>query len=199
MSNLRFIFLDTETGGTRPETDALLEVGIVVTDESLVTLEEYTALIMPLPSLAIDASALAINGLKPGMFTGADAKEEPKVVGDLVALVGRHSGGRVPKLFGWNISFDEAFLRALFARQNQPWPLRYRTYDVQAMWAWWSGWTFPGLGQVVELLWHRRQEHRALGDARDTLAVMRFLEEQRRKALSRAPTNVSGAEVERHA
>ena len=85
-------------------------------------------------------------------------------------------------ILGWNINFDERFLRAAYKRSGIPWTLGHRFLDVQSVWSYVNvvgnnRAEFGGITEAAKLLLKQPVEHNALADAKLTLDLLRALKE----------------------
>lgn len=105
-------FLDTETGGLNPHTDALLEVGFLVPENPKLS---FSAVINPCPTLQITDRSKLVNGW-PKAYEGRERLEESTV---LLLLHRRIAESGVKLLVCHNAPFDISFLKAA-AQRSRP-------------------------------------------------------------------------------
>ena len=114
----RFVFIDTETGGTIPTKHSLLQIGVVVWEYEIGVLahkefhikhKEYT----------ITKEAQRINKFNLE-FYNEHAQAPNKVIDELLCFLEKYfdSNTLIP-IIGHNIQFDVAFLKAFFKENNR--------------------------------------------------------------------------------
>lgn len=99
-----YAVVDLETTGLSPRNDRIVEIGVVVLDDSGEAEDEWSSLVNPERSMR----ATFIHGL-----TDADVTEAPALA-DLLPRIRATFAGRA--LVAHNASFDVGFLNASFAR-----------------------------------------------------------------------------------
>ena len=124
------VFVDTETGGLDPATDALLSLAAIRTDcMAGKVLGEMDVKVTPYPFLLIHARAAEVNGYTPEHWAGASSEAIE------LARFAELAAGAV--WVGHSPAFDIGFLQAAFARHSLPWPkLGYRYPIDTAVLAW---------------------------------------------------------------
>ncbi len=174
-SDTPFVVLDTETTGLSDHPDAqVVEVGIVGRDGQVL----FQSLIKP--DITMPAAASEIHGL-----TDADLASAPplaEVWSDIVQILTTH------EIYCYNVEFDRGMLLASAARFNlvipkavrnpQRWHcvmLDYACYHGE--WSsYWEKWKYQDLFTACWTLHVAGNDyHRAVGDAQNTLGVMRAL------------------------
>ena len=103
-----YAVVDVETTGLSPRNDRIVEIGVVVLDDSGEAEDEWSSLVNPGRSMR----ATFIHGL-----TDADVTDAP-VLADLLPRIRATFAGRA--LVAHNASFDVGFLNASFARASHP-------------------------------------------------------------------------------
>ena len=101
-----FAVLDVETTGLDPLKDRVIEVGVVVTDVSGRTLDEWGTLINP--GVGIRSSASHINGIQTEWLAAAPS------FAAVAHEVAQRMNGRI--FVAHNVKFDSSFLHEEFAR-----------------------------------------------------------------------------------
>lgn len=130
---MKYLYLDTETGGLNASTDALLTIGLVAHDDTRGILDTAHIKVQP-EHLTIHPEALAINKID--------------MVEHLAVAVSRIAAGQavtqfIKKNFGWhytdkpfvvghNITFDRKFMDPLFLDYPHP-PYSYRNLDTMGI------------------------------------------------------------------
>jgi DNA polymerase-3 subunit epsilon len=107
---MREIVLDTETTGTDPATDRVIEIGCVELVNHVPTGRHHHVYVNP--QRAVSAGALAVHGLSNEFL--ANKPVFAAVADDLVAFLGE------ARLVIHNAAFDVGFLNAEFARAGYP-------------------------------------------------------------------------------
>ncbi len=134
MGRATHLLVDTETSGLDPERHAILEVGAIALDDSLAPVGdplEFT--VRPRPGDEIEAEAIRVNGhtwaTDPASEGWAAALEADAAAETLLCFM--ESAG-LPReyvpLVGWNVSFDERFLRRLLGAR--PWPFHFQWIEM---------------------------------------------------------------------
>ena len=143
--NVRFVVIDTETGGIDSKTDALLQIGAVGTDleSGFSALERFEVDVKPEEGLNVTDSALKVNGIKRTDLNLGNLELDAlhlfrSFVGQYSNRSSSHQNGP-PVIIGWNIHFDLAFLRVAYRRQGLKWKFEdYRSLDVRHLWAYYN-------------------------------------------------------------
>ena len=169
----RFISVDLETSGLDPRRHEIIEVGLVIEEESGGLSEVEFSL--PFDERRASAEALSINGWGTREFP--PVKDPGLAVGMLCEILdGVHIVGKNPQ-------FDTGFLTALFARFGEEPRWHHRLVDV-GMLAWGRfnahhdgspPWQQPPNSELL-LEWHGLPAdglHSALADARWAYQVFR--------------------------
>lgn len=103
--------MDTETGGSRPETHSLLTIGLVTLDTRSLDVTNPQLIRVRHDVYHVNAEAMEVNGL--------DVREHhalaspPEEAAEAVRAYLRGERGRRVMIGGHNVAFDERFLRAL--------------------------------------------------------------------------------------
>lgn len=111
---MRIVYLDTETTGLDPKRNGLVQIAAQVVERGKV-LDEIDLKIAPFPRDEIDQKALDVNGLTVDEIAGF---REPHICCDeFAAFFGAYCPGNA-RLFlsGYNIGFDDQFIRTWFAK-----------------------------------------------------------------------------------
>jgi oligoribonuclease len=178
------IWLDLETTGLDPETDVILEVGAVVTDDDLNVLEQYAEL----PSIG----EATWRGVKPsdvvyemhrqsGLWEARnDERRKPPLavvewkllrIVDEFTTEGWTAGELIP-LGGSSVGFDRAFCKRYLPEFEAA--LHYRNVDISAVRELARRWR-PDLTEREP---EARKLHRVIPDLDDTLALARFYRDE---------------------
>lgn len=114
-----FIFYDTETTGTDPAFDQVLQVAAILADDDLNELDSFNLRCRLQPHVLPSIGALLITGMTIGAVEAA-----PLTYGEMVREMRRRflAWSRTPAVFcGWNtLSFDEEMLRHGFYQTLHP-------------------------------------------------------------------------------
>jgi DNA polymerase III subunit epsilon len=126
-----YLVLDTETGGTDPQKSALLQVAceVVGTCPNVTRVlpcdRKFDAYIFPGEgeyALEVHPKAVEVNKLTPEALKKYGARPEAYVFGLLQSWFSSyvHQYSKTDKfhLVGYNVKFDEEFLRAMWTRQK---------------------------------------------------------------------------------
>jgi DNA polymerase III epsilon subunit-like protein len=123
---VRYIVLDVETGGLDETQHSLLEIGAVIWDNCEIVGSPFYAAIVDEP-FCVTSKALKVNGIELENWQGISPQEAFDAF-SAWALAYFPADVR-PQLAGWNVQFDEKFLRARLP--GKPF-WHYRMLDVQA-------------------------------------------------------------------
>lgn len=170
MGNAKRICIDTETTGTDPARDELLQVAVADFDGR----ELYRSYIRPVRAKEWPEAA-AVNGITPDMVAGcptaAEAREAVQAVVD-----------GAEEVVGYNVGFDMGFLEAAgvdFSRvavtdtMLEFAPI-YGEYDE-----WHDDYRWQRLETAAAYVgYEHRDAHDAMGDVLATIAVQRWIEER---------------------
>lgn len=113
---MKFIFLDTETGGLRADTHALLSIGAVAIEAlpgSIRTISEFECWVRPHPDMAVSGGALKVNGEEWGTI-GAEWREDESIA--LQQFFEWLEPYRGLPIFAHNAPFDRDFMAAAIRR-----------------------------------------------------------------------------------
>jgi DNA polymerase III epsilon subunit-like protein len=114
---MKFLWIDTETGGLDPTVHSLLSLALVVTEPS--GDQVSTEIFFRHPNYTVDPEALAVNHIDL-VRHHAHACEPAHAASLIAAFLGRHfPGDEKIQLAGHNVGFDIAFL-GVFLRQHFP-------------------------------------------------------------------------------
>lgn len=178
---MKFIFIDTETGGLDPIDHSLLDAAFIITDHRLSIVEELVVSVEPLDGVyQVTPEALRVNRI--------DIREHARMAvplldaRDIVTGVLKRYGSK-EKLIpaGWSVAFDISFINyQLVPRFDWNEYCSYRSLDVQsiARFAYMLG-IIPhagSLSRTAEALGLPSDyAHTALHDARMTINIMGYL------------------------
>jgi DNA polymerase III epsilon subunit-like protein len=141
----KYILIDTETTGLDPRNNALIEIGAQVLTGTLELTETppFHAHIKPHEGAVIDRRALIIN--KQHWVQDKESPEYKKALTPDAAwtaftqfLKKNYETPSWIVLVGWNVGFDEEFLKGFYAHLHKkepvvgllPWPFHYHKIDL---------------------------------------------------------------------
>lgn len=178
------VWVDLETTGLDPDSDAVLEVAAIATDDALVEVARFHAVTdeAKYQSLACLHPKVQEMHTRSGLWERSLASElsTSDVAADLLSWI-RNSGAIGAQLAGSTVSFDRAFLRACMPAVDQA--LHYRNLDVTT------------LNEVARRFWPEVHEgvprggenqHQAVADIEHSVAVLRYYLNELRPAGERA-------------
>lgn len=106
-----FLFVDTETGGLKPELHPILDLAVIRTDLDFRIREYWQTYIEPPEHLELDPRALAIHGLTREFLKGSPSEQ---AVADTLRSMVKGRGRLRPA--GFNVRFDLGMLGGLDER-----------------------------------------------------------------------------------
>jgi ribonuclease T len=116
-----FCIIDLETGGLDSNKDAVLEVAMVICNDSFKDLAVYESYVLPFQNLFVNEKALKVTNLKMEIINkeGVEEKKVVEAIIDKLKSVNESGTGKgLPIIVGHNIQFDINFLVKMFARYN---------------------------------------------------------------------------------
>ena len=168
------VVVDVETGGLNPETDALLEIAVVVIEINdhgkLVPGEVFSSQVTPFPGANIEAESLVVTGIDPDHPLRGALEEKEALRGVFVPIRRALRATQCTRaiLVGHNPAFDLAFVHAAANRsgvKRNPFHA-FSTFDTATLAGLAYGQTV--LARAVEaagLNWDATQAHSAVYDA----------------------------------
>lgn len=174
------VVVDVETGGINPETDALLEMAIVLLgyddQRRLVRLATHAHHIEPFPGAVLNPDALAFNGIDPyhPFRMAIEEKEALRSLFQIVRHAVRDAGCTRAILVGHNPILDLGFVNAAVERnaikRNPFHP--FSSFDTATLAGLAYGQTVLARAvQCAGLEWDQGQAHSAIYDAERTAEV----------------------------
>lgn len=166
----RFAVIDVETTGLHPQTQRIVEIAIIRTDETGAQVDSWSTRINPEQPVG----ATHVHGI-----TDRDVAHAP-LFAHVAQAIGSLLNGLV--VVAHNAEFDEAFLRAEFARASMPFPRSstYCTFEASHLY-------LPQLRRrkledcCRALRIRNRKAHSALGDATAVVQILQaYLAEDQR-------------------
>jgi oligoribonuclease len=175
-------WLDIETTGLNPQTDAILEIGFILTDDALNEIARR-AWVLPLVSdVHLDDFIKKMHGPKlhplikeggsglidvcVGVWINATGNMFRKAADEIGVFLREHLKGEKPPLCGSSVDFDRSFLRASGTFAPILDLFHYRVVDVSTVKEMARRWA----PLVYETRPKDRNIHRALPDLEDTIA-----------------------------
>lgn len=130
---MKYLYLDTETGGIKAATDALLTIGLVAHCDDRGILEEMEIAVQP-EGLVIHPEALAVNhiNMEEHLKIAVSRKKAALIIKQFIARNFGTGFPNIPFVVGHNIAFDRAFVDPLFADDKFP-PYSYRNLDTMGI------------------------------------------------------------------
>ena len=166
----RIVHIDTETTGLHPHEGLLLEIAVVITDDDLNPIAEYTSLIEHDLQQVRDAldpfthSMHEANGLLEELDAHCcSGKHLEKVEEELIGFLTAHGAGRAVAA-GSNVGFDRGWLDAHMPTLNRE-HLHYRNIDVSTIKELARRWAPEVFAAAPE----KQLGHRALADIHETI------------------------------
>ncbi len=125
-----YLYADTETTNTNPATGAVIEIGAICNGV------EFHTLIKPHDGAEVSQEALDVNGLTISELQSAPTNKEAVAMfcKYLDQFVNRFDKADKLIMAGFNVGFDDRFLRSLFSHAGNPFLGSYKwstLYDVQ--------------------------------------------------------------------
>lgn len=187
---MKYLYLDTETGGVNPTTDALLTIGLVAHEDARGILGTEHILVQP-EGRAVHVKALAVNhiNIEEHQKTALSREDAAVAVKRFCELHFGVGFKNAPYLVGHNIGFDRSFVDPLFTENHMRIPYSYRNLDTMgiALFLQDCGYFTLDNMKLDSLVEHfnceiaEKDRHTALGDAlvtRDVHLAMRELAQQ---------------------
>ena len=174
--HLKYLVLDTETGGFSEKKHDMLSIGYIVTTKTLRVIEKGEILVKGNPR-RVTKGALKVNGinLKEHNKVALTKREAVKV---LDKVISRHWEKKKPTLIGQNVPFDIRFMKVLYKVTRKEFTPDYTMIDLRSIWQ-----GLIAFGKVttanskqdtiLDYLGKRSKRHSALVDAENVLKVLR--------------------------
>lgn len=167
------VIVDVETGGFNPNTDALLEIAVVVIEQNdqgrFVPGATHHEHVEPFAGANLDPKALAFTGIIPDhplRFAKAEKDALQAIFGPIKQAIQQTNCQRAV-LVGHNAQFDLSFLQAAIERTQVKSPFhRFTTLDTATLSALAVGHTVLAKScQLAGIPFDGKQAHSALYDA----------------------------------
>lgn len=130
--HLRYLVLDTETGGLSEKDYDILSIGYVVTNKSLRVLTKGEILIKADPS-RVSEEALKVNGINLEEHN-AVAYTAQQAAAKLDLVVTKYWKEKKPTIIGQNIPFDVKFVKTIFEGTGMSFTPHYKSIDLRTVW-----------------------------------------------------------------
>jgi DNA polymerase-3 subunit epsilon len=166
---MKILYFDLETTGLDPSRDRIIEIGVVLEDESAGTRETYEALVNP--GMPIPAESSAIHGIND-----EDVKDKAPIQTHLPKMVELFNA--CDAIGGYNVTFDLKVLMAEGRRTGTPFSLHSKEiWDMQKIFFHHEPRT---LSAAAKFYCQKNIEnaHRALVDVEATLDVFKAQREK---------------------
>lgn len=168
------IWLDMEMTGLVPETDRIIEVAMVITDNELNTVAEATTLVVHQPDNVLDAMDnwnKSTHG-KSGLIDRIKAStlNEAQVESQFIDFLKAHVPARTSPMCGNSICQDRRFMARWMPKLEDY--FHYRNLDVSTLKELAKRWK-PALAKGVI----KHNKHEALADIYESIDEMKFYRE----------------------
>ena len=193
------VVVDVETGGFNPQTDALLEIAVVLLDRDeggrLSRRETLSCHVEPFPGANIDPRALEFNRIIPDhpLRAARSEREALRHVCDPIREQLRETGCTRAVLVGHNPAFDLSFVHAAARRANyrrNPFHA-FTVFDTATLGGLAYGQTvLARMAEAAGLGWDAVEAHSAIYDAEMTAEIFCRIV-NRWDALAGAPPSAS--------
>jgi oligoribonuclease len=175
----RLIWLDMEMTGLAPDTDRIIEVAMVITDNELNTVIESPALVVHQDDATLrgmDAWNQATHA-RTGLIdkVKASALDEAAVENAMLAFLREHVPAKVSPMCGNSICQDRRFLARWMPRLEDY--FHYRNLDVSTLKELVKRWK-PDVAKGVS----KRGAHTALADIQESIDELKYYREHFLKA-----------------
>lgn len=110
---MSYAFIDVETSGLRPDENAVLQLGCLVTNDKFEVTEEFETLVNPPEGLIITPEAMNINKIDLEECKKAPSEKDALIL--LNKFLNKHN---TPVLVGYNVNFDMSFLKSVAYRSK---------------------------------------------------------------------------------
>lgn len=164
------VWLDMEMTGLVPETDRIIEVAMVVTDNELNTIAEAPTLVVHQPDSVLDAmdnwnksthgKSGLIDRIKASTLTEAQVEEQ------FLAFLNEHVPARTSPICGNSICQDRRFMARWMPKLEDH--FHYRNLDVSTLKELAKRWK-PEVAQGIK----KHNKHEALADIYESIEEMK--------------------------
>lgn len=164
---LPFFWIDLEMTGLNPQKDKILEVAIIITDQSFNVLDEYEEVVYQTQRVVDSMNEWCQkthkeSGLVDKIKSG---KKIDLVEKEIIELAKKHYGEKDRiVLCGNSVGVDKAFIEKYLLEFSKM--LHYRIIDVSSM--------KVLLGQKFGLKFKKKNTHRALDDIKESIEELKY-------------------------
>lgn len=123
----KLLFIDTETGGTDPNTHSILTAAFAVWEDGEVV--DTLELSIVHEAYVVTSKAMEVNGIDLKAHKGISPFQAQFVIQEFVA---RHFDEK-PTIVGQNVQFDEGFLKALLGSSTYEGIFSHRVIDTASI------------------------------------------------------------------
>ena len=165
------VWIDMEMTGLKPETDRIIEVALVVTDNSLVTVAEAPVMVVHQD----DATLAAMDSWNQSTHTRsglvdkvkASTNDEAAVEAQMLAFLREHVPARASPMCGNSICQDRRFLACWMPELEDY--FHYRNLDVSSLKELCRRWQ-----PEVAKGWVKQGKHEALADIYESIEELKY-------------------------
>lgn len=175
----RYFFIDTETGGLKPESASLLQIAIAVTDQNFNIIDSTVLDTMPNDKVFMaHPRALEVNGidLQKHVKTAYSYKQAAQRIYDFIIY---HTNPEAISMWaGWNVQFDLNFFNHYIAPNSI---LGHRVLDVQTLFHFYTASIMQenysmSLSKAAEYFGYSNEDlHHAMSDVRMTITIAKTI------------------------
>jgi len=168
------VWIDMEMTGLKPESDRILEVALVVTDNTLATVAEAPVIVVH----QADAMLAAMDSWNRSTHTRsglvdrvkASTQDEAEVEAQMLAFLSEHVPPNVSPMCGSSICQDRRFLARWMPRLEEY--FHYRNLDVSSLKELCRRWQ-----PEVAKGWVKQGKHEALADVYESIEELKYYRE----------------------
>jgi len=168
------VWIDMEMTGLKPESDRILEVALVVTDNTLATVAEAPVIVVHQD----DAMLAAMDSWNQSTHTRsglidrvkASIQNEAEVEAQMLAFLSEHVPPNVSPMCGSSICQDRRFLARWMPRLEEY--FHYRNLDVSSLKELCRRWQ-----PEVAKGWVKQGKHEALADVYESIEELKYYRE----------------------
>ncbi|CAJ0586723.1 unnamed protein product, partial [Mesorhabditis spiculigera] len=172
VENKRFVWIDCEMTGLEPETQTLVEIATIVTDQELNIIAEGPDIVIHQPEDVLEKMSdwckltFSQNGLTEKIRNSQISLQEAE--NQTMTFLEKHTAKGKSPLAGNTVYMDRLFLRKYMPRLNEH--LHYRIVDVSSVKELTRRWYPQEYRDAPE----KKGTHRALDDIRESIEELKF-------------------------